>query len=267
MDLNLKKYTAKSVVIDMDQACLNDTRSRLSYEALGMGEQITTADYLEISEEGIIGNIIDWFKRKSEERAKKKYEKAKAEWQSYIGGTVDRFIDYVESLDPKRAAAKEVTVNKYDEMIIHFQATKQVLEAFISIDPMKYRSAIELEKAIKSKVATQKYFKVSEGTFRWSVIGDRKLMKFKGSKYDTVSSLKTLKTKLMEMDEAWYAADRKETEIINRFNTWMNSEKDDAVVRDCRKCVVMWINYLDLPFGVEAHLAKLNCANLNSMAR
>nr|DAG42960.1 MAG TPA: voltage-dependent L-type calcium channel subunit protein [Bacteriophage sp.] len=63
---------------------------------------------LYVSEEGIISNIIEWFRKKREAREARRKEQQMRDWQNDINQTFDGYYDWLDSIDPKYLAKKKL---------------------------------------------------------------------------------------------------------------------------------------------------------------
>lgn len=220
---------------------------------------------LYISEEGIISNIIDWFRKKQKEREERRRAQQKQEWQSGINSVFEGYYDWLGSLDPKRLASKEIDAYKYEGILSLVQAITKATQGFLNLDPLKYTSLVKLIAAIRSNLAGQKNFYLDESddlTFEVNVA--RPATKFKSSKWSSEQAVKRLQSQVIQMDELGWKLDDMAIRIVNEYNTKLR-KSDDREMRDVRKCAVCWLNFTDLVSNQEITTVKAICSTLNNM--
>lgn len=220
---------------------------------------------LYISEEGIISNLIEWFRKKQKERAERRRAQQKQNWQNGINQTFEGYYDWLNSLDPKRLAEKETDPYKYEDIQALVLATTKVTQGFVGIDPLKHTSMVKLLATIRTILNGQKNFYLDKNddlTFDPRVA--RPVVKFKSSKWSSEQAVKRMQSIVLQMDDISWKLDDAGNRVVNEYNTKLRTS-NDSTVRDIRKCAVCWLNFSDLVVRQEISTVRATCSTLNNM--
>ena len=220
---------------------------------------------LYISEEGIISNLIEWFRKKQKERAERRRAQQRQNWQNGINRTFEGYYDWLNSLDPKRLAEKETDPYKYEDIQALVLATTKVTQGFVGIDPLKHTSMVKLLTTIRTILNGQKNFYLDKNddlTFDPRVA--RPVVKFKSSKWSSEQAVKRMQSIVLQMDDISWKLDDAGNRVVNEYNTKLRTS-NDSTVRDIRKCAVCWLNFSDLVVRQEINTVRAICSTLNNM--
>ena len=220
---------------------------------------------LYVSEEGIISNIIEWFRKKREAREARRKEQQMRDWQNDINQTFDGYYDWLDSIDPKYLAKKEIDAYKYEDIYALVASISKVSQGFIGLDPLKYSSMLKLLSNIRSILNGQKQFyldKSDDLIFQPDV--SQPTVLFKTSKWSSEQAVKRLQSIVIQMDNFGWKLDDASQRVVNEYNAQVNNA-DDSQLRDIRKCVICWLNFTDLISSQEINIVKAVCSTLNNM--
>ncbi len=220
---------------------------------------------LYISEEGIISNIIEWFRKKQKERAERRRAQQKQYWQNGINRAFEGYYRWLDSLDPKRLAERETDPYRYEDIQTLVLAISKVTQGFVGIDPLKYTSMVKLIATIRTILNGQKNFYLDKNddlTFEPRV--SHPVVKFKSSKWSSEQAVKRMQSIVLQMDDIGWKLDDAGVRVVNEYNTKIRTSGDSGV-RDIRKCAVCWLNFSDLIVRQEINTVKAICRTLNNM--
>lgn len=220
---------------------------------------------LYLSEEGIIANIVDWFRRKRAEREARRKAKQKAEWQSSINQVFNSYYDWLGSIDPARMKTKEIDAYKYEDILALVNAIIKVTQGFKTIDPLKYTSMVDLIGKIRSILSGQKNFYLDKNDdLNFEPKVSYPVVKFNTSKWSQEAAVKKLQDLVIQMDNLDWELNDMGDRIVNEYNTKMKND-NSSKTRDIRKCAVCWLNFTELVSNQEISTIKAICSTLNNM--
>ena len=266
MNLNLDNLigwspTANHTVNNSDRGCgLRPCTSERLPDDLFIG-----TESLCISEEGIISNIVEWFRKKKAEREARRKAESKRQWQAWINESFGDYLDWLESIDPKRLNSKEIDVYRYEDLFNIVKATIKVSSEFEKIDPLKYTSMVQLLAKIRSALTGQKNFYLDESDdLNFDPKASRPTVMFKSSKWSSLPAVKTLQTETLKMDELDWKVYDLQDRIVSEFNTKLK-DSSDPKVRDIRKCCICWLNFTDFISNMELGTVKAIVSSMNNI--
>lgn len=260
IDLHLDDILNKSTKASSFDAQMQTVTSERVPDDLFLG-----TESLYISEEGIISNLIEWFRKKQKERAERRRAQQKQYWQNGINQTFEGYYKWLDSLDPKRLAERETDPYKYEDIQALVLAISKVTQGFCSIDPLKYTSMVKLLATIRTTLNGQKNFYLDKNddlTFDPRV--SRPVVKFKSSKWSSEQAVKRMQTIVLQMDDLGWKLDDTGNRVVNEYNTKLRTSNDSSL-RDIRNCVVCWVNFSDLVSNQNINTVKAICSTLNNM--
>ena len=262
MDLNLDRFEAEPTINNGSIFIPN----RGMYSVEGCDLPIEFYDG-EISEEGWISNIVEWFRKKREEARARRKAMEKQQWQNYLEACFYGYADRIESMPKDRLAAKEVSTYKYDECVKQCENTAAIIKAFLSMKPISEKSFISFLKQIETKVKPYKptiVYNKEDDSVVYNYLQNRKVVKLKGSKWDNPAAVKALYNKVMVMDELYYQWDEVIERVVAEYNAWAK-DKPRSQWEVARKCLVCWCSYSSGAANLEAATCKQLIANMNSI--
>ena len=218
---------------------------------------------LELSAEGFIQNIIDWWKRRKREAYERKKQQNKFNWQQMINKYFDSYIRWLNSIDPKKAKDMEVSGLKFDDWCAIVNATTKLQNAFLSVDPFRYKKLIDMLKDLK-RGSTNKIWVVDESGVTLMKYGKSTVHDFKGSKYDKESEIAKLNKMIIDMDNVSWALFDKSDDFIDRWNAQVkNMSTSEFNTR--KKLLVGWLNMSDFVIGKGTSIEKSIIATMNGI--
>lgn len=260
IDLHLDDILNKSTKAASFDAQIQAVTSERVPDDLFLG-----TESLYISEEGIISNIIEWFRKKREAREARRKEQEMRDWQGSINQTFDAYYDWLGSVDPNYVAVKEIDAYRYEDIYTLVLSISKVTQGFIGIDPLKYNSMIKLLSSIRSILSGQKCFYLDNNDdLNFSTDVSQPTVLFKTSKWCSEQAVKRLQSIVIQMDSFGWKLDDMSQRIVYEYNARVDTSTESQL-RDIRKCVVCWLNFTDLVSSQEISTVKAICSTLNNM--
>lgn len=226
-------------------------------------EVFVSNEGFELSSEGFIQNIIDWWKRRKKEAYERKKQQNKRDWQMWINRYFDNYVRWLNSVDPKKAKDMEVSGLKFDDWCTIVNATTKIQNVFGGVDPFKYKKLIDMLNDLK-RGNTNKIWITDESGVELLKYGKSTVQDFKGSKYDKESEVNRLCKMIIDMDNASWMLIDKGDDIVERWNSQVGN-MSNSEFNTRKKLVIGWLNMTNFIISKGTSIEKSIIATLNAV--
>lgn len=199
-----------------------------------------SSESFELSTEGFIQNIIDWWQRRKKEAAARKKAANKARWQSSLEGYFDSYIRWLDSIPASKIKDMEIHGLSYDEWTNIINAANKYLKVISGVDPFKFKTITAMITDM-GRGNTPKIIVCDESGTSFCKYGKPKLRMFKGSKFDKEAEMKRMLKVIMDMDNAaWDFMDKADIAIETFNKNCQNMTPSEYNTK--KKCLLAWLN-------------------------